>query len=330
MGMRFGAVACAAGVAVMSVVLSCGALAQAAFPERPIRLVIPFPPGGVYDTIGRPLAEKLKVTLGAFVIENMGGAGGARGAAAAARAQPDGHTLLLAGTGVMVIIPTAARRPLYDPVQDFEPISGLAVVGFSFVTHPGVPARTLKELVAYARAEPGKLSFGTPGAGTLNHLTGEMFKAMAGTPDIAHVPYAGGGPALNELIGGHIPLAVVNVTGQVLELHRTGKLRMLAMTSPARLAQLPEVPTAIEAGYPDMVSQIFGGLFAPKGTPKAIVEKLAQAVSTALADPELQKFYVGAGFEPEREASPEKMRAFLQGELTRWKPVIEASGYKLD
>lgn len=300
------------------------------YPDRPIRLIVPFPPGGVYDTIGRPLAEKLKAPLGSVVIENMGGAGGARGATAAARAQPDGYTLLLAGTGVLVVIPTAARKPQYNPVQDFEPISRLAVVGFAFVTHPALPARSLAELAALAKVEPGKLSFATPGAGTLNHLTGELYKSMTGAQAIAHLPYAGAGPALNDLIGGHVPLAVVNVTGQVLSLHETGKLRMLAVTTPVRMPRLPDVPTAVEAGMPGLVSEIFAGLFAPAGTPKPIVAQVAKAIGVALADADLQKLYAAAGFQADREASPERLGTYLKSELGRWKPVIEQSGFKLE
>lgn len=330
MRVRSRAVAMAAATGIAAMAVAPAAVAQGAYPDRPIRLIIPFPPGGVYDTVGRPIAEKLKGLLGTIVVENMGGAGGARGAAAAARAQPDGYTLLLAGTGVLVVIPTAARKPQYDPVKDFEPISRLAVVGFAIVSTSSLPARTLKELVDLAKAEPGKLSFATPGAGTLNHLTGELFKSMAGLPALAHVPYAGAGPALNDLVGGHVPMAVVNVTGQVLSLQEAGKLRMLAVTTPARIPNAPAVPTTAEAGMPGLVSQIFAGLFAPAGTPKAIVERIAKAVAVALPDPELQKVYLSAGFEPDRQSGPEHMRTFLAAELARWKPIIEASGYKLE
>ena len=304
--------------------------AQPAFPERPIRLVVPFAPGGVYDAIARPLAETLRAPLGQVVIENVGGAGGVRGASMVARAEKDGYTLLLGGSSMLVVAPLAQRKPAYDPEQDFAAIYRLAVVGLSIVAGPAVAARSLKELAAHANANPGKLSFGTPGAGTTNHLAGEMFKSVAGAPGIAHVPYSGAGPALNDLVGGHIPLAVVNVTGSVLDLARSGKLRVIAVMMPGRHPGLPEVPTAIEAGYQALEAQIFAGLFAPRGTPQPILERIAAATSKAMADPVLRDIYTKAGFDPDPGSGPAAMQAFLRSEIVRWKPVIEATGLKID
>jgi tripartite-type tricarboxylate transporter receptor subunit TctC len=303
---------------------------QAQYPDRPIRLIVPFPPGGVYDAIARPLADRLKGPLGSVVVENLGGAGGSRGTGMAARAPADGYTLLLGGTATHVVWPLAARRPVFDPVADFEPVTRLAVVGLSFVAHPATQLKDLKGLIEYARANPGKLSYGTPGAGTTNHFTGELFKTLAGVPVIVHVPYTGAGPALNDLIGGHIPLAVVNVTGQVLELARSGKLVMLAMTTPQRMPYAPEVPTAEESGVKGLLAQTFFGLFAPKDTPRAIIDRLAGAVSRVLAEQGLQDLYDKAGFTADREARPDLLREFLAAELARWKPVIDASGFKID
>src|SRR5215510_5914941 len=183
------------GLAVLSAPLAMTfrASAQAKYPERPIRLVIPFPPGGVNDAIGRPWADKMKGLLGTVVVENMGGAGGTVGALAVARAQPDGYTLLLGSGGTQVIIPIASSQPSYDPVKAFEPISLLGVTAVCIAVHPSVPVQTLAELIAYAKANPDKLSYGS--AGTMTHLTGELFKSLAGTPDIVHIPYRGAGPA---------------------------------------------------------------------------------------------------------------------------------------
>jgi tripartite-type tricarboxylate transporter receptor subunit TctC len=213
--------------------LSTIARAQS-YPARPIRLVIPFPPGGGFDAIRRPWADKVKSSLGTIVVENVGGGGSSLGAAAVARARPDGYTILLGGTIPPINEALLKSRPLYDPVKDLEPISSIAVAYNSIVIHPSVPAQSLKEFIAYAKTNPGKLSYGHIGVGSTAHLIGELFKSLAGTPEIAQVPYRGAGPVITDLISGQIPIGVVAVTGQVLEFHRSGKLRVLAVTSPFR------------------------------------------------------------------------------------------------
>jgi tripartite-type tricarboxylate transporter receptor subunit TctC len=305
------------------------ALAQGRYPDRPIRLVIPFPPGGVYDAVGRPWADRMKALLGNVVIENMGGAGGSLGTAAVARAQPDGYTLLLGGGGPFVVNPLAASRTPYDPVKDFEAISIVTVTTLALTVHPSVPVHSLQELIDYARSNSGKLSYGSAGVGTFNHLTAELFKSLTGT-SIVHIPYRGAGPAISDLVGGQIPMITANVTGQVIELHQAGKLRMLAVTSPKRLIGAPQIPTAVEAGLPGMISQNFIGLFAPKGTPTAIVEQISQATRKAFEDPEFQQLYIAAGNEPYPNSSPEEARRYLDEELARWSPVIKSIGLKLD
>src|SRR5436189_1332681 len=199
------------------------------YPSRPIRLVIPFPPGGAFDAVGRPWADKVKPLLGTVVVENMGGGGSSIGAAAVARARSDGYTILLGGTQTHVNEALLKSRPLYDPVKDLDPIAGVAANVLCIAVHHAVPVQTLKELIAYAKANPGKLSYGHSGVGSIQHLTGELFKSLTGTPEIVQVPYRGTGPVITDLVGGQIP------TGQVLALHRSGKLRVLAVTSPARL-----------------------------------------------------------------------------------------------
>jgi tripartite-type tricarboxylate transporter receptor subunit TctC len=306
------------------------ATAQAKYPERPIRLIIPFPPGGVNDAIGRPWADKMKGLLGTVVIENVGGAGGAVGALAVARAQPDGYTLLLGSGGTQVIIPIASSQPQYDPVKAFETISLLGITAVCIAVHPSVPAQTLQELIAFAKANPGKLSYGSAGSGTMTHLTGELFKVLSGTPDIVHIPYRGAGPALTDAISGHIPMITPNVTGQVIELNRSGKLRILAVTTSTRVAAAPDIPTAIEAGLPNMISQNFVALFAPAGTPRPIIEQVAQATRVGLSDRELQDLFHQAAFEPRPDSGPEQARRFLDDEITRWSPIIKAIKLKLD
>jgi tripartite-type tricarboxylate transporter receptor subunit TctC len=299
------------------------------YPDRPIRLIVPFAPGGVYDAVGRPWADKAKSALGTVVVENVGGAGGSLGAAQAARATPDGYTILLGGSGPLVINPVATTHPPYDPIKDFEPISTLVATGLAFVVNPKMPIHSLKELITYAKANPGKLSYGSAGAGTMNHLTGELFKSLAGV-DIIHVPYKGAGPALTDLIAGQIPLATPNVTGQVLELARSGQLRILAVTSPHRIAGATNIPTAVEAGLPGMVSQNFVGLYAPAGTDKAIVEKLSSASAAVMANADLKRILVAAGMESIPANTPAQARQYLADEISRWTPVIQSIGLRLD
>src|SRR3954451_6724883 len=194
------------------------------YPVRPIRLVIPFPPGGAFDAVGRPWAEKMKAGLGTMVIENIGGGGSSLGAAQVARARPDGYTILLGGTQTHVNEALLKNKPLYDPVKDLDPIAGIAANVLCIAVHPSVPAQTLKEFIAYAKANPGTLSYGHSGAGSIQHLTGELFKSLAGTPDILHVPYRGTGPVIADVVSGQVPVGIPGVTGQVIELHRAGKM----------------------------------------------------------------------------------------------------------
>ena len=215
-----------------------------AYPSRPIRLVIPFPPGGAYDAVGRPWADKMKSLLGTVVVEDIGGASGSLGAAAVAHARPDGYTILLGGTLTHINEALLKSRPLYDPVKDLDPIASVAANVLGMVVHPAVPVRTVKEFIAYAKANRGKLSYGHAGVGSIQHLAGELFKSLAGTPEIVQVPYRGTGPLVTDLVGGQVPLGFPGVTGQLLEFHRSGKLRILAVTSPTRLiaALLPAPP----------------------------------------------------------------------------------------
>jgi len=305
-------------------------LGQPRYPDRPIKLVVPFVAGGVNDAIARVWVDRIKGPLGTVVIENMAGAGGAVGAAAAARAQPDGYTLLLGGGGSQVLNPIAMSKPPYDPIKDFESIALIAMTALTIAATSALPVHTLQELIAYAKANPGKLAYGSAGTGSMTHLAGELFKSRAGTPDIVHVPYKGAGAALTDVISGQVPLIVANVTGHVLELNRTGKLRMLAVTSPERVAADPEIPTAVEAGLPGMVAVNFAGLFAPAGTPKAIVDQIAAATATAMADGEMRRSLFDQGMEPVMNSTPEKTRRFIEDEIARWTPVVRAIGLKLN
>jgi tripartite-type tricarboxylate transporter receptor subunit TctC len=318
----------AMGAAVFPVL--SGVAAAQSYPARPIRLVVPFPPGGAFDAVGRPLADKMKPLLGTVVIENIGGGGSSLGAAAVARARPDGYTILLAGTQTHVNEALLKSKPLYDPVKDLDPIAGVAANVLCIAVHPTVPAQTLKELIAYARANPGKLSYGHSGAGSIQHLTGELFKSLAGTPEIVHVPYRGTGPVIADLVSGQVPMGVPGVTGQVIEFHRTGKMRVLAVTGSARLAAAPELPTAAELGFPGMTVTGSIGLAAPAGTPAGIIEQIAQATRTVVAEPAFKQMLTDAGIEPTLDSSPEKFRQSLAADVVLWAPVVKALGLKID
>ena len=300
------------------------------YPTRPIRLVVPFPPGGAFDFVGRPWADRMKPLVGTVVIENIGGGGSSLGAAAVARAQPDGYTILLGGTQTHVNEALLKSRPLYDPVKDLDPIAGVAAYFLGIAVHPAVPVQSLKELIAYAKANPGKLSYGHAGVGTIQHLTGELFKSLNGTPDILQVPYRGTGPAITDLVSGQVPMGIVGVTGQVLEFHRSNKMRVLAVTGPTRLMAAPDLPTAAELGLPGMTVTGSIGLLAPAGTPIGIIEQIAQATRTAVAEPAYKQMLIDAGMEAPLDPNPEKFRQSLAADIALWEPVVKALGLKID
>jgi tripartite-type tricarboxylate transporter receptor subunit TctC len=306
------------------------ALAQGKYPDRPIRLVIPFTTGGVNDAVGRPWADKMKSLLGTVVVENIGGAGGGVGSAAVARARPDGYTLLLGGMGSQVIVAIVTNRATYDPLRDFESIAIHGTSVLTIAVHPDLPVRSLAALISYAKANPGKMSFGSSGAGAMTHLTGELFKSLAALRDIVHVPYRGGGPLISDLVSGHIPMIAQSVTGNMIDLHAAGKVRMLVTTGAVRLRAAPEIPTAVEAGLPGMIAQNFIGLFAPSRTPADVVEQIALATRTAMADPQFLDAFIASGFEPFPDSTPARTRAYVEEEIARWAPVIRSIGLKLE
>lgn len=314
----------AAGVGLRDV------LAEPKYPERPIKLIIPFAPGSVSDALGRIWAEKMKVLLGPVFVENQGGAGGSMGAAAVARAAPDGYTILLRSAGSELVAPDAASHAASDPPRELELISVVVFTALAFVIHPSLPARSLAELLEYAKANPGKLSYGSPGPGTMPHLAGELFKSLTGVGDIVHVPYKGSSRGMTDLISGQIPMIITSITGQLVDLHRAGKVRILAVTTPGRARLAPDLPTAVESGVEGMIAQNFIVMFAPAGTPPAIVARIAKANSLAIADDEFQKKLIAAGFEPYPDSSPEAARRFVADEIARWTPVVKAIGLKLE
>lgn len=323
--LTLGAIACTA-----SAFPGAALLAQTRYPQRTIRLLVPFPPGGVNDPIGRGWAERVRPHLGNVIVENQGGAGGALGAASVARAQPDGHTILLGSSGVMSINPLASSRPTYDPLRDFKPVAILAVTPLCVAVHPSLPVRTLGELIDYAKTNRGKLSYGTAGVGTVTHIGGELFKVLTGLADIPDVPYKGAGPALADLIGGQIPLAFPNLTAQAISFHRSGKLRMLAVATAQRVSAAADIPTALEAGLAGLIAQNVYGLYVPAQTPDAIIEQIAVATRRVASDPDYLKQLNASGAEVFPDSSPERARQTLTEEIERYTPVIRSIGLKLD
>jgi tripartite-type tricarboxylate transporter receptor subunit TctC len=303
------------------------ALGQEKYPDRPIRMIVPFGPGGVVDVIARLWQDGVKDQLGTIVVENQGGGGGTIGAGNVARAQPDGYTVLLGNTSTQVLVPAAMAKPPYDPAKAFQSVAIVAISAVAFVVHPSVPAKTLQELILHIRATPN-MSYGSPGAGTLTNLAGEMFKQQTGLAHLAHVPYRGAGPGIADLVGGHIPMMLLNITGQVVEQHRGGQLRIIAVCTPKRIGVLPDVPTAAET-MPGFVSQLFTGLFVPAGTPQPIIIKLAEANRAAMGNAEFKKKLIESGFEPVLDTPAEAQR-FVDDELTRLGPIIKSIGFKTD
>ena len=316
------------GLAALSAAMA--APRSLAYPDRTIRLVVPFAPGGATDVVGRLWAEKMKPILGTVVTENRGGGGGVTGATEVARAQPDGHTFLFGNTSTQVLIPAIMHNPPYDPLKDFIGIYILCNAPTSIVVHASVPARNLAELIAYARANPGKLSYGSAGAGTVTNLAGELFKQLTGAPDIVHIPYKGAAPGVADLASGHIPMMTPNVGGPLLEFHRAGKVRILAVNAASRIKAAPDIPTSIEAGLPGMIAGNLNGLFAPAGVTQAIIERIAEATRQIMADADVQRILVASGFEPILDSGPEATRQFIGAELARWTPIIKATGFKME
>jgi tripartite-type tricarboxylate transporter receptor subunit TctC len=294
------------------------------YPNHPITLVIPFAPGGSTSIVGRGIADKMSELLGEKVIvDNRPGAGGTVGTKAVAKSDPDGYTLVLGYTGTLAIGPSLYKNPGYDPRKDFAPIGMIGNAPNSLVVNPSFPAKTVAELIAYAKANPGKVNFGSAGAGTASHITGEYFARAAGIT-LIHIPYKGTGPALTDLLGGHIPMAFAPIPASHPNVS-AGKLRALAVTSSTRSSLLPDVPTMIEAGLPGFDASLYYGLAAPAGTPRPIIDKLNKALREALASDEVKKQLVNDGTEI-TPGTPEDYVDFIDKDEKKWSQLIKSSG----
>ncbi|MBR1121608.1 tripartite tricarboxylate transporter substrate binding protein [Bradyrhizobium lablabi] len=294
------------------------------YPSRPITLVIPFAPGGSTSVVGRGVADKMGELLGEkLVVDNRPGAGGTVGTKAVAKSEPDGYTLLLGYTGTLAIGPSLYKNPGYDPRKDFAPIGMIGNAPNSLVVHPSFPAKTVAELIAYAKANPGKVNFGSAGAGTASHITGEYFASAAGIK-LVHIPYKGTGPALTDLLGGHIPMAFAPVPASHAQV-TGGKLRALAVTSSSRSGLMPDVPTIAESGLAGFDASLYYGLVAPAGTPKPIIDKLNKALRDALASDEVKKQLGNDGTDI-TPGTPEDYAVLIDRDEKKWAGLVKASG----
>jgi tripartite-type tricarboxylate transporter receptor subunit TctC len=296
------------------------------YPTRPITLVVPFPPGGSTTIVARTLSDKLAELLGQqIIIDNRGGAGGTIGTRSVAKAEPDGYTIALGYTGTLAIGPNLYANAGYDPRKDFAPIGRIGTAPNTLVVNPAFPAKTVAELVAYAKANPGKVNYGSAGVGTVSHVCGEYFATAAGIK-IVHVPYKGTGPALTDVIGGHIPMAFAPIPATI-ENTKSGTMRLLAVTSAVRSKLVPDVPTIAEQGVPGFDAVLRYGLVAPAGTPAAIIDKLNKALNAALASDEVKKRLALDGAEP-LPGTVKEYAADIDREETLWAKVVKASGAK--
>ena len=299
------------------------------FPDKPIVLVIPFPPGGPTDAMARTLAAEMKDRLGQpMIVENRAGAGGNIGADYVARATPDGQTLLFGTSGPLAINASLYRKINYDPVKSFAPVIQVGHLPNILVVNPAVPAKNVKELIAYAKANPGKLSYASSGNGASSHLAGVLFNASAGI-DLQHIPYKGTGPALNDLLGGQVSMSFTDVL-TALPYVKTGKLRALGVTTTERSQALPDVPTVAEQGVPGYDVSVFFGIVAPAGTPPDRVAKLNQAFVEVLDTPKVKQLFASQGLEPAPASTPQQLGKFIQAQMSKWAGVVKQAGAQLD
>jgi len=323
------------GTAVCATLVSLGipcaqsatAAAGAPYPTKAIRLVVPFAPGGSNDIMARLIGQKFSESLGEqVVVDNRGGASGIIGTDIAAKAPPDGYTLLMMSL-TLAVNPSLYRKLPYDTRNDLAPVTLVASAPLMLVVHPSIPAKSVQDFVTYAKANPGKLNFGSGGAGTTPHLAGEMLKTMAGV-QMTHVPYKGGGPALTDLVGGQIQVMLENIPS-TLPFAKSGKLRALAMSGLKRSALVPDLPTLDESGLKGYEIVGWNGLFLPAGTPQAVVTRLHAETTKALAQTDMKARLATLGAEGVG-SSPAEFRAFFAAEIVKWAKVVKAAGLKAE
>jgi tripartite-type tricarboxylate transporter receptor subunit TctC len=311
-------------VASLSAATAIPAGAAEKYPVRPVRFVIPFPPGGGNDILGRAFAERLGERLGQqWVVDNRGGASSIIGAEIVARSAPDGYTLMLGTNSTLAVVPNVKLRIPFDPIKDYEPISLMSASPYLLVVNPGFPAKTVRDLVALAKAKPGELNFGSPGHGTSNHLSFELFKLTAGV-NITHVPYKGTAAMINDLLGGRVSVMLVS-TASVRPHVLAGKLRALGISTAKRSPAMPDVAPIAESGVPGFDTASWVGLVGPRGLPPAIVAQLNKAIAEVLQGGDLRERLAAQGFMPE-PSTPQRFAAYIRSELERFRKVVKAAG----
>jgi tripartite-type tricarboxylate transporter receptor subunit TctC len=307
--------------------MSASAVAQQ-YPVKPIRLVLPYPPGGGSDTIGRPLAQKMSEGLGQqVVVENRGGAGGNIGMEAVARSAPDGYTIVLALTAQLAVNPALFSKVPYDPLKDYAPITLLGSGGYILVVHPSLPVKTVKELIALAKTRPGQIAYSSSGNGSGGHLAAELLDSMAGIK-MLHVPYKGGGPALMDLIAGQVQVLFSTQLASWPHV-QSGRIRALASSIAKRPASLPDLPTVAEAGVPGFDAGVWYGVLAPAGTPRDIVMRLNSEVVRVLNQPDYRNLLVNNTIEP-IGSPPEELSRYIRSELVKWAKVVKDAHVRVD
>ena len=306
------------------------ARAQDKYPSRTVRLIVPTPAGGVYDLMGRLFIDRIGPSLGTAIVENRAGGNATVGVTAAAHSAPDGYTLLLGSNSTHIFQPAMMRTPPYDPVKQFVPISTLSASWACIAVAPKLGINSLAELIDYSKKNPGKLSQGMRGVGDVSHMTAEMLKQLAPGFSPQYIPYSAMAQAVRDLISGDLMMTVPLLTRTLTELHSTGKIRLLAVTAPKRLRIAPDIPTAIEAGVPNMTAAEFFYLFAPAGTPTPILERLNDTARAALTDDAFKMRLEGAGFDPMFAGGLAETRKLFESERARWLPIAEAAGTKIN
>ena len=320
--------AIAAAAVALALALAASAQAPSAYPSRPVKLVIPFPPGGPLDIVGRAIAQKLSEAWGqSVVVDNRPGAGGNIGADVVAKSAPDGYTILMGALSTHAVNPSLYAKMPYDAIADFAPITLVAVTPNVLVVNATLPVNSAKQFIAYAKANSGKLAFGSGSNGSAGHLAGELFKVDTGT-DITHIPYKGGAPATQALLAGDTQFMFDNLANAMPQV-KAGKLKALAVTTAERSKLAPDLPTMAEAGLPGFNISTWFGLFAPAGTPKEIIAKWNAEVAKILNSQEMRDKLIAQGAEPS-PTTPEQFAAFVKSEIPKYAKIIKASGAKVD